>query len=155
MKTSALISRETMNSIVHDNTIKDSLMILVVYQIQAQTLNWEIPWWFSGLRIQCCHCCGTETSECYGCGKKPKPTKQTKKPTTTLPGKSKPPCPSRRRQVPASLPTLSGRTFDSSQPGFVSFPSKSPTAQPFGASFRQPSHSRESKTTLGFCVVFS
>lgn len=46
LKTGAIISRETMTEIVflqlHDNTTKDSQVILLAYQIQAQTRSWEI-----------------------------------------------------------------------------------------------------------------
>ena len=37
-----------------------------------------MAWWLSGLKIQCCHCCGSGsilglgTSECHGCSQKKK-----------------------------------------------------------------------------------
>ena len=55
----------------------------------------RVPWWFSRLRIQQCHCCGSghccgvglipgpETSTCQGCGKERKEKKNSKNPSIT------------------------------------------------------------------------
>ena len=46
--------------------------------------NLEVPWWYSSLRIQACHCCGLglipgpRTSSCCRCGQKKKKKKKKK-----------------------------------------------------------------------------